>query len=116
MAIVPTTLHLQVRLKVKRADAGDGGQDGAVGDDVPELLALLGGREGCVKLATRFYAEVERDPVLRPLFGKKFLEPTRHLAAYLTQLAGGPPEHSRDRWWLSLREAHRRFAIGPAQR
>lgn len=84
--------------------------------DVPELFALLGGREGCVKLATRFYAEVERDPVLRPLFGKKFLEPTRHLAAYLTQLAGGPPEHSRNRWWLSLREAHRRFAIGPAER
>ena len=87
-----------------------------MGDDVPELFALLGGREGCVQLATRFYAEVERDPVLRPLFGKKFLEPTRHLAAYLTQLAGGPPEHSRDRWSLSLREAHRRFAIGPTER
>ena len=91
-------------------------QAGGVGDDVPDLFLLLGGREGCVKLATRFYAEVERDPVLRPLFGKKFLEPTRHLAAYLTQLSGGPSEHSRNRWWLSLREAHRRFAIGPAER
>src|SRR5215472_18721393 len=87
-----------------------------VGDDTPDLFLLLGGTEGCVKLAARFYAEVERDPVLRPLFGKKFLEPTRHLAAYLSQLAGGPAEHSRTRWYLSLREAHRRFAIGPAER
>ena len=80
------------------------------------LFLLLGGPEGCVKLATLFYGEVERDPVLRPLFGKKFLEPIRKLAAYLSQLAGGPQEHSRTRWSLSLREAHRRFAIGPAER
>jgi truncated hemoglobin YjbI len=87
-----------------------------VGDDVPDLFLLLGGAEGCVRLATLFYAEVERDPVLRPLFGKRFLEPTRNLAAYLSQLAGGRPEHSRIRWFLSLREAHGRFAIGPAER
>ena len=73
-----------------------------MGDDVPDLFLLLGGTEGCVKLATLFYAEVERDPVLRPLFGKRFLEPTRKLAAYLAQLAGGPAEHSRIRWSLSL--------------
>ena len=87
-----------------------------MGDDVPDLFLQLGGTDGCVKLATLFYAEVERDPVLRPLFGKKFGEPVRKLAAYLSQLAGGPPEHSRTRWSLSLREAHRRFAIGPAER
>ena len=62
-----------------------------MGDDVPDLFRMLGGTEGCVRLASLFYAEVEQDPVLRPLFGKKLLEPTRRLAAYLTQLAGGPP-------------------------
>lgn len=87
-----------------------------MGDDAPNLFLMLGGTEGCVKLATLFYAEVERDPVLRPLFGKRFLEPIRKLSAYLSQLTGGPPEHSRIRWYLSLREAHRRFAIGPAER
>jgi truncated hemoglobin YjbI len=87
-----------------------------VGDDVPDLFLLLGGTDGCSKLATLFYAEVERDPVLRPLFPKKFGMPAKKLAAYLVQLAGGPLEHSRRRWFLSLREAHRRFAIGPAQR
>jgi truncated hemoglobin YjbI len=87
-----------------------------VSDGAADLFLLLGGTKGCVRLATLFYAEVERDPVLRPLFGKKFLEPTRNLAAYLSQLAGGPAEHSRTRWYLSLREAHRRFAIGPAER
>ena len=87
-----------------------------MGDDVPDLFPLIGGAEGCARLATLFYAEVERDPVLRPLFGKKFNEPIKKLAAYLTQLAGGPPEHSRTRWLLSLREAHGRFAIGPAHR
>jgi truncated hemoglobin YjbI len=87
-----------------------------VSDDDPDLFRLLGGAEGCMRLAALFYAEVERDPDLRPLFGKKFLEPTRHLADYLSQVAGGPPEHSRNRWHLSLREAHRRFPIGPAER
>jgi hemoglobin len=91
-------------------------QAGDVDDDAPDLFVLLGGTKGCVRLATLFYAEVERDPVLRPLFGKKFSEPIRKLAAYLSQLAGGPAEHSRIRWSLSLREAHRRFAIGPAER
>ena len=88
----------------------------AVGDDVQDLLALLGGAEGCRRLATIFYAEVERDPVLRPLFGKTFSKPINALAAYLCQLAGGPPVYSGTRWWLSLREAHRRFAIGPGHR
>jgi hemoglobin len=101
---------------VARRHAAAAWQAGDVGDDVPDLLALLGGAEGCAGLATRFYAEVERDPVLRPLFGRKFDRPIRMLAAYLCQLAGGPPAHSRTRWWLSLREAHRRFAIGPAHR
>jgi len=87
-----------------------------VGDDVPDLFVQLGGADGCARLATLFYAQVERDPVLRPLFGKKFREPIEKLAAYLSQLAGGPPEHSRIRWSLSLREAHRRFAIGSAER
>jgi truncated hemoglobin YjbI len=89
---------------------------GVVGGDVADLFLLLGGTEGCGELATLFYAEVERDPILRPLFGRKFNEPIRKLSAYLSQLAGGPPEHSRLRWYLSLREAHRRFAIGPAER
>jgi hemoglobin len=87
-----------------------------VGDDAPELFRLLGGTEGCMELATLFYAEVERDPVLRPLFPTKFRVPAAKLAAYLSQLAGGPPEHLRSPWRLSLRESHHRFAIGPAQR
>jgi hemoglobin len=87
-----------------------------VDDGAPDLFLMLGGAEGCARLATLFYAQVEGDPVLRPLFFKKFGEATRHLTAYLCQLVGGPPEHSLRRWSLSLREAHRRFAIGPAQR
>ena len=37
-----------------------------------------------MRLATLFYAEVKRDSALRPLFPKKFREPTKKLAAYLS--------------------------------
>ena len=81
------------------------------------LYQAIGGAVTCRKLAASFYARVERDTVLRPLFPGKTLKcAIEELTAFLAQLLGGPPEDAQRRWWLSLRESHLRFKIGQMER
>ena len=63
----------------------------------------LGGMEACRKLAAAFYARVERDRVLRPLFPRSFHCAIDGLAMFLAQFLGGPPVYSENRWTPSLR-------------
>ncbi len=86
-------------------------QDGTLFD------SLVGDSATCLALAEAFYARVRRDPVLRPFFpGKSMRCAIEQLAAFLVQLLGGPAQDTQKRWDLSLRESHRRFAIGPRER
>jgi hemoglobin len=81
------------------------------------FLEALGGEAGCKRLSAEFYALVGNDPVLRPLFpGKSLRCATQEFAAFLIQFLGGDEEQTQDRWWLSLRESHARFRIGPTER
>ena len=81
------------------------------------LYQAIGGTALCRQLSGAFYARVEKDPVLRPLFpGKTFKCAIEEFAAFLAQLFGGPVEDAQRRWWLSLRESHLRFKIGPKER
>ena len=81
------------------------------------LLEALGGEAGCKRLSAAFYARVGEDPVLRPLFpGKSLKCAVEEFAAFLIQFLGGDEEQTQRRWWLSLRESHARFRIGPAER
>lgn len=83
----------------------------------PNLLDALGGAEGCRRLSAEFYTRVQDDAVLRPLFpGKNLRCATEQFAAFLIQFLGGDENQAQDRWWLSLRESHARFKIGPAER
>jgi truncated hemoglobin YjbI len=81
------------------------------------LLEALGGEEGCRKLSAAFYGRVGKDPVLHPFFpGKSLRCATQEFAAFLIQFLGGDEEQTQYRWWLSLRESHARFQIGPNAR
>ena len=81
------------------------------------LLGALGGEEGCRRLSAAFYARVGKDPVLRPFFpGKSLRCATEEFAAFLIQFLGGDEKQTQYRWWLSLRESHARFQIGPDAR
>jgi truncated hemoglobin YjbI len=81
------------------------------------LLEALGGEEGCRRLSTAFYARVGQDPVLRPFFpGKSLRCATEEFAAFFIQFLGGDENQTQHRWWLSLRESHARFQIGPDAR
>jgi len=63
-----------------------------------------------------FYAHVERDPILRPLFPSPFTCAIEEFSAFLVQFLGGEADHTQRRWWLSLRESHHRFPIGQRER
>jgi hemoglobin len=81
------------------------------------LLEALGGEEGCRSLSAAFYARVGKDPVLRPFFpGKSLRCATEEFAAFLIQFLDGDEKQTQHRWWLSLRESHARFQIGPDAR
>jgi truncated hemoglobin YjbI len=81
------------------------------------LLKALGDEEGCRRLSAAFYARVGKDPILRPFFpGKSLRCATEEFAAFLIQFLGGDEEQAQHRWWLSLRESHARFQIGPNAR
>jgi truncated hemoglobin YjbI len=81
------------------------------------LLETLGGEEGCRQLSTKFYARVGKDSVLRPFFpGKSLKCAIEEFAAFLIQFLSGDEEQTQHRWWLSLRESHARFQIGPQAR
>src|SRR6266536_3584942 len=82
-----------------------------------ELFREIGGTAGCRALSEGFYSRVKRDPVLRPFFpGASLRCAVEELSAFLVQLLGGPPEATQKRWWVSLRESHMRFHIGPRER
>ena len=81
------------------------------------FLHALGGEAGCKRLSAEFYARIGKDSVLRPLFpGKSLRCATEEFAAFLIEFLGGDEEQAQFRWWLSLRESHARFRIGPAER
>jgi hemoglobin len=81
------------------------------------LLDALGGESGCKQLSAAFYARVHNDPVLRPLFpGKSVKCAIEEFSAFLVQFLGGDEDLTQRRWWLSLRESHARFRIGPGER
>ncbi len=82
-----------------------------------DLYQTIGGAAICRELSEAFYARVARDPVLGPLFpGKTLRCAIEEFTAFLAQFLGGPPEDAQRRWWLSLRQSHLRFKIGPQER
>src|SRR5215467_6934455 len=83
-----------------------------------DLHRLLGGLESetCRALSVAFYARVPHDPILGPMHPGSLRCARDRLAHYLAQVLGGPDEYAHERWSLSLREAHLRFAIGPKER
>jgi hemoglobin len=81
------------------------------------FLEALCGEAGCKRLSTAFYARVGKDPVLRRLFpGKSLRCAIDAFSAFLIQFLDGDEAQTQSRWWLSLRDSHARFRIGPAER
>ena len=80
------------------------------------LYHRVGGERFFFDLVDHFYAGVEQDPVLRPLYPADLGPSKRHLALFLAQYWGGAPTYSSERGHPRLRMRHFPFPIGPAER
>ena len=82
----------------------------------PTIYELAGGDTPFRELVEHFYARVERDPLLRPLFPAD-LEPGKQAQfLFITQYFGGPPRYNQLRGHPRLRMRHAPFAIDQAAR
>jgi hemoglobin len=76
----------------------------------------VGGNAFFAELVERFYQSVEVDPVLRPLYPQDLVPGKAHLALFLAQLWGGPPQYLLERGHPRLRQRHMPFPIGQTER
>jgi hemoglobin len=85
--------------------------------DQQSLFDRAGGMAFFADLVARFYAAVETDPILRPLYPEADLAGAQHrLTLFLAQYWGGPRTYDLERGHPRLRMRHAPFAIGPAAR
>lgn len=84
--------------------------------DSPSIYQLVGGSETFERLVEHFYAAVEQDEVLRPLYPESLVEARQKLALFLTQFFGGPDVYSQLRGHPRLRARHLPFVIGKRER
>jgi hemoglobin len=86
--------------------------------DQPETFYdAVGGAETFHRIIARFYAEVAKDDVLRPLYPEEDLGPAEErLRLFLMQYWGGPHTYSDRRGHPRLRMRHAPFSIGPIER
>ncbi|MBM7772437.1 hemoglobin [Actinokineospora baliensis] len=77
----------------------------------------VGGEDTFRRVVGRFYEEVARDPLLRPMYPEEDLGPAEErLRLFLMQYWGGPHTYSDRRGHPRLRMRHQPFTIGPAER
>jgi hemoglobin len=86
-------------------------------DPVAEIYLALGRKdEPYYTLVEHFYAGVEKDPILRPLYPQDLALPKEHLALFLIQRTGGPQTYSNKRGHPRMRARHLPFKIASAQK
>ncbi|MDI9895612.1 globin [Rhodococcus sp. IEGM 1381] len=77
----------------------------------------IGGAETFRLLTAKFYEEVAKDEIVRPLYPEEDLGPAeRRMRMFLEQYWGGPRTYSDERGHPRLRMRHNPFRIGPMER
>lgn len=90
---------------------------GAMSDAEMSFYDAVGGAETFRKLIARFYEEVAKDEIVRPLYPEEDLGPAeRRMRMFLEQYWGGPRTYSEERGHPRLRMRHQPFTIGPLER
>ena len=84
--------------------------------DVTNLYERVGGTAFFLELVDRFYTYVENEPLIRHLYPEDLDPGKKHLAYFLAQYWGGPPQYSDERGHPRLRNRHMRFSIGKRER
>lgn len=79
------------------------------------IYERIGGMETFRRLADAFYARIEQDPLLRPMFPKDLVRPREKQALFLAEFFGGPADYTQKHGKQSLVCRHAAFAIGPGE-
>jgi hemoglobin len=82
----------------------------------PTIYEQAGGDAPFRRLVDSFYARIERDPLLRPLFPADLGPGKERQFLFITQYFGGPPRYNALRGHPRLRMRHAPFAIGQHER
>ena len=80
--------------------------------EVASIYEQVGGDATFRRLVDTFYAKVEADPLLRPLFPDDLNPGKERQFLFLTQFFGGPPRYNEQRGHPRLRARHLPFPIG----
>ena len=72
---------------------------------------MLGGEAPIRQLVDSFYAKIEQDDVLRPMFPDDLETSKRRQFMFLVQYFGGPDDYSQERGHPRLRRRHFPFPI-----
>lgn len=75
------------------------------------IYELVGGEETFKQLVDLFYAKVEADESLRPMFPESLEEGKHWQFLFLCQLFGGPQQYAEERGHPRLRMRHAPFPI-----
>src|ERR1700677_4998321 len=81
-------------------------------DPIASIFEEIGSDKPIHQLVESFYAKVEQDKVLRPLYPEDLTEPKRFLTLFLIQRFGGPSTYSEERGHPRMRARHMPFKIG----
>jgi hemoglobin len=80
------------------------------------LFDQVGGEAFFVQLVDAFYAVVETDETLRPMYPDDLTEARRHLTLFLMQYWGGPRTYQDERGHPRLRMRHAPFRVTKSAR
>lgn len=80
------------------------------------IYELAGGDAPFRRLIEAFYAGIEREPLLRPMYPDDLASSKEHLFLFVTQFFGAPPRYNALRGHPRLRMRHAPFVIGQAER
>lgn len=84
---------------------------------MPSFYDEVGGHATFEAITKRFYEEVARDDVLRPMYPEEDLGPAaRRLRMFLEQYWGGPHTYSDERGHPRLRMRHASYHISAIER
>ncbi len=75
------------------------------------IYELVGGEDTFRRLVDVFYANIEQDAYLRPMFPDSLDEGKKWQFLFLCQLFGGPQRYAQERGHPRLRMRHAPFAI-----
>ncbi|PWT94265.1 MAG: globin [Candidatus Melainabacteria bacterium] len=85
-------------------------------DPFGSIYAKVGSEKPFFSLVEAFYALVEQDEILRPLYPEDLTPAKEHLALFLIQRSGGRNTYSLERGHPRMRARHMPFKIGQKER